>query len=110
MRRCDHMYSRCTIAYKTTEPDSAPCRCRSDEDQGEEEERGAGHKRKRGAQPAEDEFFRYDDMEAFLQTAEKQRDVDDEEASAGGSDEEDSGECSGLLHFNLKWRQGVCCP
>lgn len=69
-------------------------RGRADEDADEEEEQGAGHKRKRGARPAEDEFFRYDDMEAFLQNAEKQRDAEDEDASAGGSgeDEEDSGE------------------
>lgn len=70
------------------------CLHRSDDEEDEDAPKKGGQKRKRGAAPAEDEFFRYDDMEKFLQNAEKQRDAEDDEDedAEGDSDEEDSGE------------------
>ena len=67
------------------------------EEDGEDTRKESGHKRKRGAAPAEDEFFRYDDMEKFLQNAEKQRDAEDDEdedaeRDSDDEDDQDSGE------------------
>lgn len=84
---------------------------RSDDEDDEDAPTKGGHKRKRGVAPAEDEFFRYDDMEKFLQNAEKQRDAEDDEDEDAerDSDEEDDDDSGEQLLLSPKGLDAVQC-